>query len=260
MNRREFMQTCCLAGMMVSKFPQPLEARSKTTSFSLHYARLFQVSSDFRGVVLQMTLPGEDEPYSWHLVSKEQFSSSVRQDSTLAKIGVPVSTAACLSSEVIDAVATLNCLQSIVAVYNSQYVFHPQVLQQRFLVTIHEESAGNYFDYELLFGLQSEVIFNSFSTMRDHKLYASLNLPVVYHLGTLEAHPLAAAEWIKMVALFYGKFQEASWLFEGIINDYRQVQEEIQDRLSGLELQRPVVFTGNTFAVKEEGFIHHSNT
>lgn len=56
----------------------------------------------------------------------------------------------------------------------------------------------------------------------------------------LEAHPLAKAEWIKVIGAMTGKFEEACILFDKIESNYLEIATEVKD----IE-EKPTVISGN---------------
>lgn len=77
-------------------------------------------------------------------------------------------------------------------------------------------------NYEAIIDLSPEALFKSgfeHSPSQDEK-YLKANLPVVYINDWTESHPLARAEWIKLVGSFFGRYQEADSIFKQIASRY----------------------------------------
>jgi len=71
------------------------------------------------------------------------------------------------------------------------------------------------------------------------KKIRELGIPVVINAEYLEKHPLGRAEWIKFVALFFGKEKEADSVFSVIEQEYLSTLE-----LAKQAKQKPTVMSG----------------
>jgi iron complex transport system substrate-binding protein len=71
------------------------------------------------------------------------------------------------------------------------------------------------------------------------KKIEELNIPVVINAEYLEKHPLGRAEWIKFMALFFGKEKKADSVFSMIETDYHEIKQ-----LTAQVKNRPTVLSG----------------
>lgn len=75
--------------------------------------------------------------------------------------------------------------------------------------------------------IRPDVIFSYVTeseTLEGVEPLLRLKLPVVFNGDFKENHPLARAEWIKFISVFFGKFEEAQKLFMKIENSYLQTK------------------------------------
>lgn len=139
-------------------------------------------------------------------------------------IQTPIQKNACLSTTQIGFIELLGLVDSIVAVSESKRIFNESVQQN--IASGKIASVGDYesINEEKLLTLNPSVVFaysfneggNSLFKMR------SLGLNIVLINDYNEIHPLARAEWIKMIATFYDKEALADSIFSAIEQDYLQ--------------------------------------
>lgn len=82
-----------------------------------------------------------------------------------------------------------------------------------------------------------------------------VGIPLVPHLGYKEMTPLGQAEWIKFIAMFIGREEQANNEFAAIEKRYNELKEAVSARE-----KRPVVFSGemrggNWYAVGGKSFL-----
>jgi iron complex transport system substrate-binding protein len=75
---------------------------------------------------------------------------------------------------------------------------------------------------ELLYSLHPELVmgYTMSNDLGQLKKIQELGIPVVINAEYIEKHPLGRAEWIKFVALFFNKENEADSVFNGIEKEY----------------------------------------
>jgi iron complex transport system substrate-binding protein len=85
------------------------------------------------------------------------------------------------------------------------------------------------------------ILYNFVNNEFPHKeKLEKLGIKLVVVNDWLEAHPLAKAEWIKVVGAVSGKFDEACALFDTIESNYLATQQKMADASS-----KPSVISGN---------------
>jgi iron complex transport system substrate-binding protein len=86
---------------------------------------------------------------------------------------------------------------------------------------------------DMLMGYSMTADYGQFKKMED------LGVPVVINAEYLEKHPLGRAEWIKFMALFFDKEEEADSVFRVIENNYLETKALAEKTTS-----RPTVLSG----------------
>lgn len=157
----------------------------------------------------------------------------------IVSINSPIQKNACLSTTQIGFLDLLNLTDSIVAVSDAKRIFNANVLrniEKGKTVSIGDNGTINE---EKLLALQPSLVFAySFSEGNSSlpKL-RSLGLKIVLINDYNETHPLARAEWIKMIATFYNKEQLADSIFNEVEKSYLELTKQAQ-----LAAKKPAVF------------------
>ncbi len=227
---------------------------------TLDYAKGFTVRTLENGVrLVDVADPQQDEdkmPVSYHfaLVPKGQKAGGEGQayaaiPEGYTKVEVPVERTLVMTMLQLSNFTALDAHDVVKGITGTKNLFNKDIRQRvedGRMVKIGME--GN-FDTELILAAQPEVIFISPFKRGGYDAIKETGITLVPHLGYKEAHPLGQAEWVKYVALFIGKEQEADTLFAGIKTRYLALAEK-----AAQTKERPTVFSGemhggNWFAV-----------
>jgi iron complex transport system substrate-binding protein len=219
---------------------------SAETSFfptELRHARGFRVDSrgSYAVVTLSAPWPGAGGSLRYVLVSR---GSAPPPDAAPAEIiMVPVRSVVTLSASYLAELEMLGLSDRIVGHGDLARVYSPRVRELAVRGAVREVGAGGA-NIERLLDLEPELVLayglgNAYDV---HARLAELGLKVVIDADWLEATPLGRAEWIKFLALFFGKEQEAERVFTRIEQEYLA--------LAGLARgaqERPTVFLDAPF-------------
>ena len=156
-------------------------------------------------------------------------------------IKTPLKSAAVLDAFFIGALHNLNCLDYISAVDNSDYVYNPIIKKKCVENKVKQLSKSGVLDIEQTLVCNPEAIFiNPSGDSKkdfDTRLLKANIIPVVC-ADYYENNPLARVEWVKALALFFNKEQQADSLFSSIEKNYLQL-ESMTDTCKN----KPTVFT-----------------
>lgn len=132
-----------------------------------------------------------------------------------------------LSSIYSSMLCELNCINSISAIDNIDYVNNPQIIKKQRLNQIIELSKGPQIDLEKTITLFPDIIF-TFGTgegeKNNNKKLNQTGIPIAIILDHLESSPLARAEWIKFFAAFVNKKELADSIFNQIEKNYLELK------------------------------------
>jgi iron complex transport system substrate-binding protein len=161
---------------------------------------------------------------------------------TCIKIPVPIRSIVCLSTTHIGFLKAIDEIESIVGISGSGFINNPQLqslINQDKVVDVGYEQSLNQ---EVLISLNPDLLMaysvnNELSSM-SAKL-SEFGLSTVLNAEYLEVHPLGKSEWIKFVASFFNKDEEAEQFFKNIEEAYLETTSLLSD-----SLPEPIVMTG----------------
>jgi iron complex transport system substrate-binding protein len=163
----------------------------------------------------------------------------------IINIKIPISNIACLSTTHIGFLEALHLEDKLIACSGTKYVYNEYVTSLIDAGKIQEMGNEGVLNTELLVSLQPSIImaYNMGNSSYDQfdKLQ-SLQLTPVLNNEYLETTPLGQAEWIKFVAVFFDKSDEANTIFDSVAAEYDAVKNSV-----AAITNKPKVFTGLAF-------------
>jgi iron complex transport system substrate-binding protein len=158
-------------------------------------------------------------------------------------VKVPVEKSACFYGITVNEMARLGVNQTITGVAEPQYVKDSLVqakLRQGKVVNIGEVAQANV---ERIIEANPEILVVSPISGGPLNKVEQTGVPLVYDCSYLENSPLARAEWIKFVALFFKKEALANKMFDSVDARYCRVSKIAKAAHS----HRPTVFAEKKF-------------
>lgn len=148
----------------------------------------------------------------------------------------------CLTATLTGMFCELNARSSLVGITAKNQLYDSKLKQRFAKGRIKEYGDFTQLSLECVVKANPKIIlYNYVNNDFPHKeKLEKLGIQLVIVNDWLETHPLAKAEWIKVVGAITGKFDEASELFEEIEANYKRIQSEIE----GIK-DRPSVISGN---------------
>ena len=216
------------------------ESGKSETSISTKYATGFQVSALGNARLVEVTYPfqGATSGYTYLLVPKGQRPPE-HPDARV--IYTPVERIVCTSTTHIPLLDYLGETNKLVGFPTTDYITSRRMRQRIDSGAVTELGIDQGLNLERLAVLQPDLVMGYILSgdYGQFRKIESLGIPVVINGEYLERHPLGRAEWIKFMALFFGKEQEADSVFAAIERSYLHT-------LSLLKAQRtqPTVLSG----------------
>lgn len=131
----------------------------------------------------------------------------------------------------------------IVGINSLRHIFSLKMIQQiedGTTVTIGKE--GN-FNIENVIAARPDYILVSASKYGGFDALKECNIPLIPHHGYKETHPLAQAEWIKLIGLLTGEPRRANAVFSDIESKYLVLKKEVAQAY-GQKAKLPTVMSG----------------
>ena len=208
------------------------------TSHSTKYAKGFWVENKgaYRDVFVRQSNDSTVPALHYRLTG-----SSLPAEKGVITVRVPISTIVCTSTSHIPLLDYLNESDKLIGFPSIQYISSTKVRARIDSGFVKELGIDNSLNLELLTQLKPSMVmaYSLGSDLGHLKKVQELGIPVVVNAEYLEQHPLGRAEWIKFMALFFGKEKMADSVFNWIESEYLKTKA-MADGFSN----KPTVLTG----------------
>ncbi len=220
----------------------PSEENSDFTATTLRYAKAFSVEYHSTYKILTVLKPWRNASvsFTYYLV---QSGTPVPEDiGNAIVIEIPVKRMASLAATHLPYLEALNALDSLVAVGNAEYVNTTGVNTGLEKGSIQSVGNGPDVNIEKLLEVNPEMITTlalGNSGKDDFQILMQKELKPVIFSDFMEESPLARAEWIKFMALFYNQEEQAEKIFKDVEERYLKMKA-LTDKVTN----RPTVLLG----------------
>ncbi len=214
---------------------------SQKYSVDISYAKGFSID-ELAGESYLVTLNdqwrGEQTPYQYLLYKNEKPTGY----DNVVKIKIPINKIACMSLTHIALIETIGMENTIVAASGVDYSHSKKVRELYENNQISEIGSQQALNYELLVDKSPDVVM-AYGIDEQSLTYIDklkkMGLVPILNAEYMEVHPLGKAEWIKYVAVFYDKLDEAESIFSSIEKEYNLLLS-YTDTINN----KPTVFVG----------------
>lgn len=196
----------------------------KTTSLSFADGFDIEYHTDYKLITVHNPWQGAQEvDYKYLLVNKNADVPNIKVDLI---IKTPIKKIICLSTTHIAFIDVLNETNSVMGVSGKDYVNNEKIRERIDKKEVVDVGFDNSLNYELIAGLNPDLVITygvgSQVAGYNQKLN-DLGIKTIICAEYLEDHPLGKLEWIKFLAAFYNKDNEANEYFNKIESEYRQL-------------------------------------
>ncbi len=214
----------------------------KTT---LTYAQNFTVEyhNNYKVVTTLTPWPGADRTFQAVLVQCGTPTPTGFEGATV--IQVPVQHMVAMSTSYITMLDDLGQLDRLAGVDSFAYVNNPTVRQMIDAGKVVEIAPAGTVNVETALNLAPDLVMAYSSGTPEYDTFPALidaGLPVVMNADWTEATPLARAEWVKFIALFFNAEAKADTVFSGIAQRYEDAAA-----LAASVGERPTTFTDTPY-------------
>ena len=160
---------------------------------------------------------------------------------TTQVIFVPIKNIVCTSTSHIPLLDYINETKKLIGFPTTDYISSKKMRQRIDSGFVKDLGIDKGMDVEALYNLKPSLVmgYTIGKDLGQLKKIRELGIPVVINAEYLEKHPLGRAEWIKFMALFFGKEKDADSIFSKIENDYLSTLKSAAGATS-----TPTVMTG----------------
>jgi len=213
---------------------------NKSTKEEVKYAKGFSIVqyNNYKILSIRNAWVGDETTFKYVLYNDEKPLEI--DDAVFIK--TPINSIACMSLTHLSFIEKIGMEKSIVALSGGDYINSNKIKKLISDKSIHEIGNDQNVNFEMLIDKSPDIIMGFGVDASSNKLINKMNslgLDVVLNAEYMEVHPLGKAEWIKFVAAFYNKDEEAALIFDKMESEYLsllKLTEEIKDK--------PTVFTG----------------
>jgi iron complex transport system substrate-binding protein len=215
---------CCiiLIGCSTNKRTEAIIAQTSFDELKVSYAEGFRITRIGKSKVVEVLYPfqGATSGYKYLLVPKDERVPD--HDPATRVIRTPIENIVCTSTTHIPLLDYIGETDRLIGFPTTDYISSEKMRERIDAGKVQELGIDKGLNIELLATLQPDVVmgYTMSSDYGQFKKIEELNIPVVINAEYLEKHPLGRAEWIKFMALFFGKEEEADSVFREIERNY----------------------------------------
>lgn len=210
-------------------------------SDNIRYATGFKVSSVDNAKLVEVTHPfqGAASGYRYLLVPRGEKPPA--HDPGVRVIYIPLQSIVCTSTTHIPLLDYLGETDKLVGFPTTDYISSEKMRERIRAGRVTELGIDQQLNLERLAMLKPDAVmgYSMSSDYGQFRKIESLGIPVIINGEYLEQHPLGRAEWIKFMALFFGREARADSVFGAIERSYRETQA-----LAKTHAGRPTVLSG----------------
>jgi len=186
------------------------------------YATGFRVINLGKAKQVEVLYPYQGAASGIRYLLVERGGEVPPHDETTQVIQIPIDNIVCTSTTHIPLLDYLDETEKLIGFPTLDYVSSEKMRSRIDAGKVTDLGMDKGMDLEKLFALKPSLVM-SYLMSADFgqlKKIQELKIPVVINAEYLEKHPLGRAEWIKFMALFFGKEKMADSVFSSIENEY----------------------------------------
>jgi iron complex transport system substrate-binding protein len=206
------------------------------------YAQGFKVTSVGNSKLVEVNYPYQNATSGYQYLLVPKGEPSPPHDEQTQVISVPIENIVCTSTTHIPLLDYIGETDKLIGFPTTDYISSIKMRTRIDAGKIKDLGIDKGMNIEMLYTLKPALVMGYTMTkdLGQLKKVQELGIPVVINAEYLEKHPLGRAEWIKFMALFFGKEKEADSVFAKIEKEYlttQQLASEVQNKptvLSGV--------------------------
>lgn len=219
-----------------------VELEEADSVMTVKYADGFEVSyhPNYRRVLVHDKLSGEGELCIYYLVD----NNDVPVPSDGKKIVTPIHSIGITSCTHVGELDVLGLLDKVNCLCGPELLYNEQMRTAADSGKVVNLGDATNVNIERLLAAKPDVLMASVYSMQDEntKRLFEVGLPLLFNNEWMEENPLGRAEWIKLIAVFFNKEQEAHALFNTMEQDYLDTKEAV-----ALVGHKPTIMLGNNY-------------
>jgi iron complex transport system substrate-binding protein len=218
-----------------------LKTNPQQENSQIKYATGFKITAKGNSRLVEVTYPfqGATSGYTYLLVPAGEAVPP--HDANTRVVRTPVQKIVCTSTTHIPLLDYLGETESLIGFPSMDYISSEKMRARIDNGKVTELGIDKGMNLEQLAVLKPDVVmgYTMSSDYGQFKKVEELGIPVVINSEYLEQHPLGRAEWIKFMAVFFGKEREADSVFNTIEKNYLDTKSSVDS-----VLKKPTVLSG----------------
>ena len=186
------------------------------------YAEGFRVSNVGESKLVEVISPYQNATSGYQYLLVPNGKEIPPHNESTQVIFVPVKNIVCTSTTHIPLLDYINETDKLIGFPTTDYISSIKMRQRVDAGLIKDLGIDKGMNLEALYSLKPSLVmgYTMGKDLGQLKKIQELKIPVVINAEYLEKHPLGRAEWIKFMALFFGKEKEADSVFNSIEKEY----------------------------------------
>ncbi|MCE2892861.1 MAG: ABC transporter substrate-binding protein [Flammeovirgaceae bacterium] len=205
------------------------------------YAVGFKVTHVGNSKLVEVKQPYQNATSGYQYLLVPKGEDVPAHDEQTQVVTVPIENIVCTSTTHIPLLDYINETEKLIGFPTTDYVSSEKMRKRIDAGLVKDLGIDKGMNIEMLYTLKPSLVMGYTMTkdLGQLKKIQELGIPVVINAEYLEKHPLGRAEWIKFMALFFGKEREADSVFAEIEKEYFATQQLVNEVKT-----KPTVFSG----------------
>ena len=230
-----------LLAFLVSSCHKKETSTQAEKNYTTKYAEGFTVTTLGNSKLVEVRQPYQNATsgYNYLLVPKGEVAPA--HDEQTQVITVPIESIVCTSTTHIPLLDYIQESDKLIGFPTTDYISSEKMRKRIDEGKVKDLGIDKGMNIEMLYTLKPSLVMGYAMTkdLGQLKKIQELGIPVVINAEYLEKHPLGRAEWIKFMALFFGREKEADSVFAEIEKEYLTTQKLIREVTT-----KPTVLSG----------------
>ena len=195
------------------------------------YAVGFKVTIVGNSKLIEVKQPYQNATSGYQYLLVPTGEKPPPHDEQTQVITVPLENIVCTSTTHIPLLDYINETNKLIGFPTTDYISSEKMRKRIDQGKVKDLGIDKGMNIEMLYTLKPSLVMGYTMTkdLGQLKKIQELGIPVVINAEYLEKHPLGRAEWIKFMALFFGKEREADSVFAEIEKEYLSTQQLVNE-------------------------------
>jgi iron complex transport system substrate-binding protein len=241
LNFRLVFTLCLAVGSLLSCNSKKNSATNSENTLVAKYAVGFKVTIVGNSKLVEVKQPYQNATSGYQYLLVPTGEEPPTHDETTQVITVPVENIVCTSTTHIPLLDYINETEKLIGFPTTDYISSEKMRKRIDQGKVKDLGIDKGMNIEMLYTLKPSLVMGYTMTkdLGQLKKIQELGIPVVINAEYLEKHPLGRAEWIKFMALFFGKENEADSVFAEIEKEYLNTMQLVSEAKN-----KPTVLSG----------------